>query len=157
VKGNIFPEEESIYKRLQLRIKQMRDEFEKKAGEHLMDKSSEIVLKREIHALENLGKELAGSEMEDNKDLIKEWFAGREMDRREACENTGRHLSNCFNFLQQIYGEEQEMVLFLTRLDAGHYSLNYIQNEGSEEYYKYNKMLLLRDVRKEIVEQILEV
>ncbi|WP_242834465.1 ATP-binding protein [Butyrivibrio sp. FC2001] len=157
VKGNIFPEEESIYKRLQLRIKQMRDEFEKKAGEHLMDKSSEIVLKREIHALENLGKELAGSEMEDNKDLIKEWFAGREMDRRESCENTGRHLANCFSFLQQIYGEEQEMVLFLTRLDAGHYSLNYIQNEGSEEYYKYNKMLLLRDVRKEIVEQILEV
>lgn len=157
VKSNIFSEEPSVYKRLQLCTKQLRDDFDKKAGEHLMDKSSEVILKREIQALENLGKKLADSETEENKELIKEWFANREMQRRDGAANTSRHLSNCFTFMQSIYGEEQEMVLFLTRLDSGHYSLSFIQNEGSEEYYKYNKLLLLRDRRQEIVGEILEV
>ena len=163
-------EEDSIAERLKLRISQLRDDFENKAGQHLMDKGSEIVLKKVMIALEELQKTLVEKTVESGKNSdgaadmaeaqkadIKSWFAGREKERRAAAALTGEHLKNCFSFLAQIYGEEQEMVLFLTRLDSGHYSLNFIQNEGLEEYYKYNKLLLLRDRRNDIVSQILEI
>ncbi|WP_026512093.1 ATP-binding protein [Butyrivibrio sp. LC3010] len=146
-----------VYERLSKRVSELMEEYDHKAGEHLMNKSSEIVLKKTISALEELEAQINGIQDEDAKKQIKVWFQGREKDRRGNAHTTGKHLSNCFTFLQKIYGEEQEMVLFLTRLDAGHYSLNFIQNEGSEEYYKYNQLLLLRDRRREIVEQILEV
>ncbi len=135
-----------------------------------MDKGSEVVLKKVMKALEELQKTLAdrqvagaGSEagqVGDSEDAvkaaIKSWFSEREQTRRAAATKTGEHLKNSFDFLAKIYGEEQEMVLFLTRLDAGHFSLNFIQNEGSEEYYNYNKLLLLRDRRAELKSQILE-
>ena len=156
-------ESDSIGERLKLRINQLRDDFENKAGQHLMDKSSEIVLKKVMIALEEMQKDLSdkvagnSDDEEASKSAIKSWFANREQNRRAAAAKTGEHLKNCFGFLSQIYGEEQEMVLFLTRLDSGHYSLNFIQNEGSEEYYKYNKLLLLRDRRNNIVAQVLDV
>ncbi|WP_029320367.1 ATP-binding protein [Butyrivibrio sp. AE3004] len=154
VKGT---EPASIIGRLKNRISELSEDYDKKAGEHLMDKSSEIVIKKVIAALCKLQEEINDADDEAAKNEIKTWFSEREKTRRQNALETGNHLSNCFSFLQKIYGEEQEMVLFLTRLDAGHYSLNFIQNEGSEEYFKYNQLLLLRDRRREIVAEILSV
>ena len=146
-------------------------EFERKAGANLMDPATENTMKRTISALgeleEKLTVELAGevaskgasaeSRTEKEKAFIKKWFADREISRRSSAEETGKHLSNCFSFIEKIYGEEQEMVLFLTRLDSGHYSLSFIQNEGCEEYYKYNRLLLLRERKEELRDKILEL
>ncbi len=170
-------DDNAIISRIKARREELLLEYEKKAGEHLMDKESEIVLKMLLDSLSQLENEIMMSDQklaEDNgntqdvlydhdaveelcKMTIKAWFAGREKKRREKADIISRHLKNAFGFLAEVYGEEQELVLFLTRLDEGHYSLSFIQNEGSEEYYKYNKLLLLRDRREGIVKKILEL
>ncbi len=157
---------------LKNRRAELEDNLEKTAGEHLMDKESEVVMRLVVKALGELEAALmsdgavvttpdglhdAAAEKELCKMNIKSWFAGREKLRRDGVKDISEHLKGSFKFISEVYGEEQEMVLFLTRLDSGHYSLSFIQNEGSEEYYKYNKLLLLRDRRQEIVARILEV
>jgi hypothetical protein len=153
-------ESKSILEKLSERTSELENEVAMKAGEHLMDKESEIVLIQTSKALTELRGKLAGADAgsrDDAKKIIKEWFAKREQARREAAGVTSAHLKNAFVFLESVYGQEQELVLFLTRLDGGHYSLKFIQNEGSEEYYKFNKLLLLRDRRQDILAEILEV
>ncbi len=157
---------------LKNRRAELEEQLEKTAGEHLMDKESEVVINLVVKALGELETSLmsdgavvdtpdglhdAAAETDLCKMNIKSWFAGREGLRREKVKEISEHLKGSFKFIAEVYGEEQEMVLFLTRLDSGHYSLSFIQNEGSEEYYKYNKLLLLRDRRQEIVSKILEV
>ncbi len=141
------------------RLKELTDMFNSKVGEHLMDHEQEIILKKVIDAFKDF-EDLAAKEKasgEELKNLLKKWFTKREVTRREAAEKTLGHLNNCFEFIAKIYGEEQEMVLFLTRLDSGHYSLSFIQNEGCDKYYEYNKLLLLRDKKQELREKVLNI
>lgn len=86
--------------------------------------------------------------------LLKNRFDEREEERQHWIAETGRHLSNAFSFLTRVYGEGQEMVIFLTELSAGYYSLEFVSECGNEEYYKYNRMLLLKDRKQELREEI---
>ena len=42
------------------------------------------------------------------------------------------------------------MVLFLSELSAGYYSLKFVQEHGNEAFYKYNRLLLLNDQREQL-------
>ena len=46
------------------------------------------------------------------------------------------------------------MVIFLTELTANYYSMNYIREYGSEEYYRYHKDLLLSERKEELIREI---
>ena len=87
---------------------------------------------------------------EDDFSRIRAAFAASEEERQRQCAETGRHLSNAFRFLAEAFGEGQEMVLFLSELTAGYYSLKFVQENGNEEYYKYNRLLLLNDQREQL-------
>ena len=89
--------------------------------------------------------------------LIKNAFDGKEAERQQAIADTGRHLSNAFSFLARVFGEGQEMVIFLSELSCGYYSLKFVSECGNEEYYKYNRLLLLKDRREELKEEILQL
>jgi len=93
-------------------------------------------------------------------DTVKKWFNGRELSRKAASEDTGRHLTNSLEFINRVFGDEeslsgsQEMVIFLTELSNAYYSLKFVRETGNEAYYKYNKILLLNDRRQELNEEI---
>lgn len=89
--------------------------------------------------------------------LIKNAFDGKEAERQQAIADTGRHLSNAFSFLERVFGEGQEMVIFLSELSCGYYSLKFVSECGNEEYYKYNRLLLLKDRREELKEEIMQL
>ena len=52
-------------------------------------------------------------------------------------------LQHVFAFLEAAFGESQEMVAFITELNANYYSVWFIKENGSDAYYRYNKGLLL--------------
>ena len=88
--------------------------------------------------------------------LVKTWFAAREAGRQREIRQADEHLTNTFRFLSRVYGEGQEMVLFLTELSAGYYSLRFINEHGNESYFRLNRLLLLRDstntLRNEVIQ-----
>ncbi len=89
--------------------------------------------------------------------IAKCWFDEQERVRREKISETSMHLTNSFGFLSHTYGEGQEMVLFLSELAAGYYSLKFIHECGNDAYYRYNKLLLLRDREETLQAQALEL
>lgn len=89
--------------------------------------------------------------------IIKERFDEMEAKRKETVASVSDHLTNCFAFFGAVYGESQEMVMFLSELSAGFYSIRFVQETGNEAYYKYNRLLLLKNRKEELKEEILEL
>ena len=77
--------------------------------------------------------------------------------RQKQIADAGRHLSNAFDFLSRVFGEGQELVIFLSELSAGYYSLKFVSECGNEDYYKYNRLLLLKDRGEELTKEVLEI
>ena len=89
--------------------------------------------------------------------LIRDWFSAREQARQTAVKEADTSLTNAFRFLSHVYGDGQEMVLFLTELSSGYYSLKFINEHGNEEYFRYNRMLLLRERRDALRDEVLRL
>lgn len=53
-----------------------------------------------------------------------------------------RKLEHAFDFMEAAFGGSQEMVLFVTELNTGFYSIEFLQEYDCERYYQYNKNLL---------------
>ena len=49
------------------------------------------------------------------------------------------------------------MELFLSEMNAGYYSLKFVNECGNDEYYRYNKLLLLKDHNESLRREILEL
>jgi hypothetical protein len=59
--------------------------------------------------------------------------------------------------MEMAFLESQEMVVFLTELTANRYSASFIQENGCDRYYQYNKKLLFGEQQREILSGIDEV
>ena len=85
----------------------------------------------------------------------KAWFASRESSRQKYAEEIGEMVTSAFTFLSTVYGTGQEIVMFLTELNADWYCLQFISTYGNGAYEKYNRMLLLRDRQESLRQEIL--
>ena len=66
-------------------------------------------------------------------------------------------LQNVFDFMEAAFGDSQEMVAFITELNANFYSIWFIRENGSDQYYRHNKGLLFDDRQKLILGQMEEL
>lgn len=133
-------------------------DHEKKAG--MISREEQKVKALVITELKALMTMLAQKGTNDPKEdfmLIKQQFDEAEAKRRAFVEKTGEHLTNSFSFFGTVYGESQEMVMFLSELSAGFYSIRFVRETGNEAYYKYNRLLLLKNRKEELKEEIMEL
>ena len=101
--------------------------------------------------------ELKGvSQPKEAFDFVKAEFTRQEEGRQQHIKETDEHLTNVFKALYQTFGQGQELVLFLSELNAGYYSLKFINECGNESYYNYNKLLLLKDRNDSLRREILQ-
>ena len=56
--------------------------------------------------------------------------------------------------MEAAFGSGQEMVVFVTGLNTGFYSVDFLQEYECQRYYQYNKMLLFDDREREILKQM---
>ena len=56
-------------------------------------------------------------------------------------------LQNVFDFMEAAFGDSQEMVAFITELNANYYSLWFIRENGSDQYIVTIKVCFLTIVR----------
>ena len=54
----------------------------------------------------------------------------------------------------KVFGESQEMVVFVTELTVNFYSAKFISENGSDSYYVYNRGLLFGERQKGILKEI---
>lgn len=135
---------------------------------HLMVKQKAELIKKDDARLEMQinevleGYVLAVKEKSINNcdggfDLIKGLF-GQEVDKRKRIiENCSEQLDNAFEFMEKVFREGQEMVVFVTELNSGYFSIKFINENGCTKFYQYNKNLLFKQQQKAIVSEIDEI
>gem|GEM_PF-2783116 len=64
-------------------------------------------------------------------------------------------LSAALRFTAEGFGEGQELALFLTELNANRAALAFADETGHEDYARYNQLLLLRDRRETLKEEVM--
>ena len=90
-------------------------------------------------------------------DEVKSQFEAEAERLEEQTEEAAGMLQHVFAFLETAFGESQEMVAFITELNANYYSVWFIKENGSDAYYRYNKGLLFEERQQKILGQMEEV
>lgn len=114
---------------------------------------------RVVHTLETYWKHLKEHRLsgEAGFEEIKKLFAKETENREALIENAARALDAAFDFMEDAFGEGQEMVVFITELNTNFYSIQFLKDNDCDKYYKYNKGLLLDERQKEILDQMDEI
>ena len=66
-------------------------------------------------------------------------------------------MDNAFKFVDDVFGDGQEMLILVTELTQNYYGSKFISNFGCDEYFKHNKSLLFYERDKEIMDEIAEL
>ena len=132
-----------------------REDLKRARDAGQLDKAGQTLAQREINALEDYGRRLAREEVPQGAmDAVRAWF-GREVDRRAAlAQETGEELDNAFRFLEETFGQGQELVIFVTELTAGPDTSWFVETFGCDAYFRHNRELLFDDTRRRIREEI---
>ena len=145
---------------LSLQTEQRKKVFETELRARLIGRGQERRKRMVLRRLSGMMEALRSRTREDGRGayaFLRTMFTSEETARKARAEETGRHLTNTFLFLDRVFGQGQEMVLFLTDLSAGRDSLRFVREQGNEEYYKYNRMLLLKDSREELRNEVMKL
>ena len=85
---------------------------------------------------------------------VRGWF-GQEVEKRASQAQAAKaELDHAFAFLEETFGQGQELVLFVTELTAGPDTSWFIESFGCDAYFRHNRELLFDDTRHRIREEI---
>ena len=135
---------ESIYKKAE-------NDFQTTKKSELLTKNEEKVFIRTVNFFENEISEKATYEK------AKTAFVEVADSLETQTEYISQTLQNVFDFMEAAFGDSQEMVAFITELNANYYSLWFIRENGSDQYYRHNKGLLFDNRQKQILGQMEEL
>ncbi len=125
-----------------------------------LEKARQTLAQLEINILEDYRRRLiqenpAGSEAA--MDAVRGWFGG-EVEKRSSLARTAKaELDHAFAFLEETFGQGQELVLFVTELTAYADTSWFIETFGCDAYFRHNRELLFDDTRRRIREEIIAV
>ncbi len=141
-------------------IEMRKNAFEKKKKTGLMKRDEERFELKIQERLEEMLIALKGegiSKCSDAFEYLKELFASDVEKRSTFMDDTGYKLDNAFSFLEYVFGESQEMVVFVTELNSGYYSIKFIDENGCVKFYQHNKNLLFKERQRNIISDIDEI
>ena len=87
-------------------------------------------------------------------ELIRGRFRERVQARADRIRAVSDELACAFRFMERVFGEGQELVIFVTELTMNHHSMQFISDNGCEPYYHYNRLLLLGGRQAQIMEEL---
>lgn len=86
--------------------------------------------------------------------ILKEDFDARVKAHGDSVRDVQKRLACLFRFLDEVFGEGQEMLIVVTELTKNRQTAAFISQYGCEEYFKHNKNLLLYDREQELMREI---
>lgn len=142
---------EALARRRREELKRARD-----AGQ--LEPRRQTLAQLEINALEDYLRRLVRESPGDSgtaMTLVRTWFA-QEVEKRAALAREAKaELDHAFAFLEETFGQGQELVLFVTELTAGPDTSWFIETFGCDAYFRHNRELLFDDARRRIREDIM--
>jgi DNA polymerase III delta prime subunit len=131
--------------------------FEKKIKNGIMKKEDEKTERIVLEMCDKFNIEIkknGADSCEKAFDIIKELFSKEVSKRQEFIDKTSDNLNNVFEFMETAFGHSQEMIVFVTELNSGYYSIKFIDENGCTKFYQYNRDLLYKERQKNIINDI---
>lgn len=145
-----IPSEELINE-LKKTVTKIEAEVESGKRSHSINKED---IQSRIYALGFLKSAEANGE---GFDQMSEKYSEEVTKVKSEIEELQNRLANAFQFVSACYDEKQEMVLFISELTARPICARFIGRYGSDDYFRYNKDLLIDTRREDILKQIDEI
>ncbi len=134
-------------------LKKFTGEFERQRKAELLSRQDAQICRGAVRKLEELSlalKKLGFSDGTEAFAWLRQWFDGQQDSLEDRRDHAGQMLEHAFDFLEAAFGTGQEMVIFITELNADYYSIRFLQEYECERYYLYNRNLLFEDRGREI-------
>lgn len=139
--------------------RQYEDETEHLKKAEQLDKDTlhrRIRVQQKLEEYRDVAK-TSRSEGEEAFAVIREKFATETEQREQIIESADQMLNYAFDFMEKTFGDSQEMVIFLTELNTDYYAVWYVDQNGCDRYYQYNKSLLFSERQKGIMQELTEI
>ena len=107
-----------------------------------------------IRLLEEYQRTPVAEDSKKDFDKIKRQFEREVKKHEKQIKEVQAMLEAAFTFLMEVWGNNQEIVFFLTELTAGTDSLFFINQWGCEPYFAYNQDLLVYNQDKKLTEEV---
>ena len=127
----------------------------KEAGQ--LDKETRDLGMLEIQTLEEYRQHLVREELTasaEAMEAVRGWFSTEVEKRKTLGQEAGTRFDNAVRFLEQTFGQAQELVIFVTEVTAGYDTSWFVENFGCDAYFRHNKELLFDDTRRRIRDEI---
>ena len=138
-------------------LQDMVESFEAKRKAELLNREEEYAYRKTVEQLESYEQRLKTEgvlEREACFEKIREYFAKDKSVYTDVCDGAGQMLEYAFDFMELLFGESQEMVVFMTELNANLYSVQFLKEYDCPRYYQYNKNLLFDEREKNLLQRI---
>jgi hypothetical protein len=135
-------------------------EYEQKKKAELLSREDARRYRSVLRSLECLAQEVKKSGSSDGHTvfaLIRTWFDQAQDEQDVRLEQAGEMLEHAFDFMEAAFGAGQELVIFISELNADYYSVQFLQEYECERYYYYNKSLLVEDNSRAIEAKLREL
>jgi len=140
-------------------IEDKSKQYELSKENSMFEKDQEISTYKALEALNTFAQKLAEiGETNGEKaiEIVRIEFITMKEIRESKIKTASQLLENAFDFMETAFRESSEMVLFVTELSAGFYSLRFIQDNGCARFYKYNIDLSNMSSRNTLINEINE-
>lgn len=107
-----------------------------------------------FHKMEEALRASGKNELESDWNVIRNLFIEETSRYDESLAEGGKKLEFAFDFLEAAFATGQEMVIFVTELNTGLYSVKFLKEYDCERYYQYNQNLLFRNREEEMKARI---
>lgn len=119
-------------------------------------KKFNYVIKTLMYLLEEFKVE--GIENNDTSfELIRRDYEQRIAAHTKKVELTKNNVENVFKFVEEVFGDGQEMVILVAELTTRYAAAKFISTFGSDAYFKHNKEVLFYERKQELLSKIDEL
>lgn len=141
-------------------VKQFELSWNQMRQAELLDREENRVYREVLNRLELYRKELDSEDETDGETtfgILKELFVKERENLELLQEKGGQMLEYAFDFMEAVFSNGQEMVIFITELGMNYYSVKFLQEYDCERYFLYNKNLLFEDSSRRIEARLREL
>ena len=141
-------------------LKEQRKSLEIKKKAELLSPAKCAEKEKILDILQQYGQKLKEAHMQDKTEgfaRMKMMFQECINDRRGTIREVKEMLSNAFQFMEEAFGDGQEMVLFVTNLTGNERISSFIAAHGCEAYFRYSENLNFRKTEQQLAAACREI
>ncbi len=154
IKNSLEKEKNPISMRLDMQAMKLQRQLQEKTAASSVEAREREEYLAAVQLLRNLEKNPDSEDMRKDFEKVKKLFDREVKKHQKQIEEVQSMMEAAFRFIENVWGNGQELVLFLTELTAGKDSLFFVSQWGCDSYYSHNRELLVYDQERKLTEEI---